>query len=404
MPSFFRKIFRSYGLLVRESRFLKISLLIFSLIWSGALIIFFADGYYRSKGWAGLVDSLYWAMVTISTVGYGDIVPSSYISRIFTIIFILSGPILLSLITANIASIFVERKLKEGEGLEEIRERNHVLLCGWNENAERILEGMFEKMERGLVVLINELERDEVQSILFHFKEFGLKFVRGDFIKADVLLRANVKGAKAAVILSDKSSPRYHIDKADERTVFAVMAIKSLNSKVRTCAELINPENREHLLRAGADEVIVRGETTGSMIANAVAFAGLGEMMRILVNEEEGIRFWKIPVGSRYRGKSVGEVSQQLRGKYGALLIGIIQQVEYIRLEDILSEDMTAIDLFIKRKFEQSGKDFFSEKKRFKYIINPSDDLVLEENSFLVVISHKRPTEGKIMDRIAINP
>jgi len=150
--------------------------------------------------------------------------------------------------------------------------------------------------------------------------------------------------------------------------------------------------------------VIVRGETTGSMIANAVAFAGLGEMMRMLVNEEEGIRFWKIPVGSRYRGKSVGEVSRQLRGKYGALLIGIIQQVEYIRLEDILSEDMTAVDLFIKRKFEESGKDFFSEKKRFKYIINPSDDLILEKNSFLVVISHKRPTEVKIMDKIAINP
>jgi len=47
---------------------------------------------------------------------------------------IISGPALLSLITASVASILVERKIKEGKGLETITDKDHIIICGWNEN------------------------------------------------------------------------------------------------------------------------------------------------------------------------------------------------------------------------------------------------------------------------------
>ena len=76
---------------------------------------FFADHYYDTKGAGGIFDATYWAVVTITTVGYGDIVPSSKLGKKFALMIILSGPVLLSLITASIASIFIERKIREGK-------------------------------------------------------------------------------------------------------------------------------------------------------------------------------------------------------------------------------------------------------------------------------------------------
>ena len=85
------------------------------IILYGALAIFFADRYYDTKGAGGIFDAIYWAVVTIATVGYGDIVPTSRIAKVFALMIIMSGPALLSLITASIASIFIERKIREGK-------------------------------------------------------------------------------------------------------------------------------------------------------------------------------------------------------------------------------------------------------------------------------------------------
>ena len=99
--------------LLKHERLFKVFGVVCLIIIYGALAIFFADRYYQSKGTGGIFDALYWAVVTITTVGYGDIVPSSKVGKIFALIIILSGPALLSLITASIASILVERKIRD---------------------------------------------------------------------------------------------------------------------------------------------------------------------------------------------------------------------------------------------------------------------------------------------------
>jgi voltage-gated potassium channel len=75
-------------------------------------------------------------------VGYGDIVPSSRMGKGFALMIILSGPALLSLITASVASIFVERKIKERKGWEAIKDKGHIIICGWNENGEKVIDGL----------------------------------------------------------------------------------------------------------------------------------------------------------------------------------------------------------------------------------------------------------------------
>ncbi len=399
----FKKIKKAYQIsqewvtdiynILRHERLFWIIGITACIIFYSAVALFIADKYYYKKGIGGLFDAIYWAIVTISTVGYGDIVPLSHAGKVLALIIIISGPILLSFITASIASIFVERKMKEERGLEALKERDHFVICGWNENGEKIIDGLLNNAKSSdiKIVLVNELPRDEIQSILYRYRDHQLKYVRGNFVKEDVLARANISKAQAIIVLADKSGG-HSFDKADERTIFGIMAIKSMAPKVRTCAELINAENREHLLRTNVDEIVIRGESAGAMLSTGARDPGVNDMLRLLINGEGDSRIWRISIPNRFVGRTYGEISQSLRERFGALCLGILKEKERIQLSDLLSGDSTALDLFIQRKFEESGKDFFGGKKDILVEINPPDDYEIPKNSYVVVISKERPS------------
>lgn len=397
----FKKYIRNVYILLRNEKFFSIFGLICLIVILGALAIFFTDKYYNTKGLVGLFDAVYWAVVTISTVGYGDIVPASKTGKIFALLIIVSGPIVLSLITASIASILVERKIKEGKGLETIREKDHFIICGWNENGEKVIDGILQqkKGSNPVIVIVNELDRDEVQTIQYKYEGENLRFVRGNFVKEDVLARANIKRSRSAIVLADISGG-YNIENADERTIFGTMAIKSMASKVRTCAELIHSENREHLKRANVDEIVVRGESAGSLLAKASISPGLTDSLRLLINNQDENKLWRISVPPKFLGKSFQELSTHFHDRFNAILLAVIKEEEKVKLEDILSDDATFIDDFIKRKFEESGKDFFGAKEDVSVTINPPDSYTMSQNDWLVVISREKPTEAGFMERL----
>jgi voltage-gated potassium channel len=392
---------KDFVLLLRRERFLKFLGATCAIILLGAASIFIADRYYATKGAAGILDAVYWAVVTIATVGYGDVVPVSPVAKLLALIVILSGPALLSLLTASVASMLIEKKIKEGEGLETIKDRDHLIVCGWNENGPKVVEGILVQLKgaKPKIVLINELDKEDIQSIQYQYQEYDIAFVRGNFVKEDVLARANLPRARAAIVLADLSGGRT-LDKADERTVFGTMAIKSMAAKVRTCAELIHGENREHLLRANVDEIIVRGESTGALLATAAVSPGLADSVKSLLNNQEPNKLWRVPVPSRFSDKTFGDLLPYFRDKFQALLIGVVREKERIKLEDILSGDSTSIDDFIKKKFEESGKDFFADKKDVSVLVNPPDDFLLSPNDWVIAIAKEKPVEAGLVERL----
>lgn len=392
---------KDFILLLRKDRILKFLGATCAIILLGATSIFIADRFYATRGVAGILDAIYWAVVTIATVGYGDVVPSSPLAKVLALVIILSGPALLSLLTASIASMLVEKKIREGEGLETIKDRDHVIICGWNENGEKVVDGILLQLKgtKPKIVLVNELEKEDIQSIQVQYKDHDIAFVRGNFVKEEVLARANLPRARAAIVLADLSGGRT-MDKADERTIFGTMAIKSMAAKVRTCAELIYGENREHLARANVDEIIVRGESAGALLATGAVSPGLADSVKSLVNNQDPNKLWRVPVPSRFADKTFGELLPYFRDKFQALLVGVVREKESIKLEDILSGDSTFIDDFIKKKFEESGKDFFGDKKDVSVIVNPPDDYLLGPNDWVIAIAREKPVEGGFVERL----
>ena len=392
-----RKLFRS----LRKRNAFTILGVTSGIILFGGFGLYILDGHYRAQGASGIVDTFWWALVTITTVGYGDVVPHSIWGRIIGLIIMLSGVVLVSLFTATIASIFIERKIKEGEGLDLSKEKDHIVICGWNENGERAIEGIVihDKPGSHPIVLVNELEKDDLDSLQYRYKERDIHFVRGNFVKEDVLAKANIFKAKAAIIMADISND-HTLGKADERAIFGAMAIKSMAPKVRVCAELINPENREYLMRAKVDEIVIRGESHGSLLASASMAPGFLNMIKALINNEDENKVWGSGIPAKFVGRPYGELSPYFKERCQGLLIAILRGKKGIQLEDILSDNPTGVDEFIRRKFEESGKDFFDGRETIDFIINPLDDMLITAHDRAVVIARENPADISFIDKL----
>lgn len=374
--------------MLRRERFFLITALIAGIIFLCSVGIYYFEHAGVDSTIHSVWDGIWWAVVTICTVGYGDKIPVSNAGRGVAFLLMISGVVLLSLLTATIASVFVERKIKEGRGLETIKEKDHIVICGWNENIDNVLAGLttYGSVPDGLIVLINELSVDEIDTLKLKYSKHDLKFLRGDYVYEDVLLRANIRKAQSVLIMVDLSGTHTR-EKADERTILATLTIKSIAPKIKTIAELLNGENRQHLKRANVDEIIVRGEHVGSLLASAINSPGLPRVFSSILSLSNKNNLRRTMIPRNFVGKTFEDLSKFYKENQHAILIGLLKEKKAMRLEDLLSDDTSVIDTFIKEKFRESKKDIFFESEEAMVVINPDDEYIIEMDDRAVILS-----------------
>jgi voltage-gated potassium channel len=337
-------------------------------------------------------DGIWWAVVTVATVGYGDRFPVSVGGRIVGFVLMFFGVGMMSLLTATIASIFVEKKIMEDKGLETVKVKDHLIICGWNQHTEEMLAGLTTYGLTGdaPIILINELSLDEIEALRLKYKKFNLKFLRGDYVREDVLVRANIAGARFAVIMADVSGGHSR-ERTDERTALAALTIKYLAPQVKTIAELLDGENRQHLKRANVEEIIVRGEHIGSLLATAVKSPGLPRLISGMLSLGDTNKFWRVEIPKTFIGKTFHDLSTHYRDKQHAILIGFLKDKKAMKLEDLLSDNTSVIDNFIREKIRETKKDFYYEKDEARIVVNPADDYAISPDDYAVVLSKLTP-------------
>jgi voltage-gated potassium channel len=350
---------------------------------SGALIISIVE----SKGpFSSLGKSFWYVLVTITTVGYGDMVPDTTAGKVIGGLIIFIGVALLSTFTATVSTIFITRQLKEGRGLEQIKLKNHLIICGWNYNAEQILTGLKKQLNRaGSVVLINQLAEEAVSEIINHFAALKIKFVHGDFTKESTLNRANIKSAQAVIIVPDTSAGLG--SKSDERTILASLSIKGINQKIKVYAHILDRENLSHIRKAKADDVLISDSYSGYLLAAHILSPGVPQLINHLFSDDGHYQFDRMEMPAAYQGKTYGELKNFLTSEKNSILIGLGEEHEQVELANILSDDYSYLDQFIMRKFEEAGRGFNQESK-IKITINPADDTLLEIKNFLLIIKN----------------
>ncbi|NLC93341.1 MAG: hypothetical protein GX677_07775, partial [Treponema sp.] len=173
-------------------------------------------------------DAFWYTLVTITTVGYGDITPQSFIGRFAGLILLLFGVIIFAAFSGKIASILFDKQLKKDRGLIQLKKiKNHFLICGWKPDFEKILEGVITSnpdVPLEMIVLLNNGPSDQMERIKDDSRFRGINYLSGDFSDEATLLRAYIKTTERALILSDKAESFSALE-TDSRTVLAVLTM-----------------------------------------------------------------------------------------------------------------------------------------------------------------------------------
>lgn len=357
-----------------------VTLLILILLLSGLLFRNFESEI------STLTEAFYFSIVTVSTVGYGDITPKSGSGRIVSVFLIFSGMIMISSFTAAMSSVLISKKLKEGQGVSRIKGKNFVVICGWNWKTESVIGSLGSSGIKD-IVLVNELDPSQIDTLTDKFSSFTIRFVRGDFTDAGILKRADVENSRGVIIVPDCSVSSSQ--GADEKTVFATMTIKSISDKIKVHVQLLRNETVPYIQRAKADSYFISDNTVPFFLASDVANPGITDIMHKLMSENGDDIIESVPVPADYEGKLFSDLSQYFRSKHRSVIIGLVQFQDVLEMKNINSKDTTSIDAFIKRKFEEAGR-LTKDLDKKKIVLNPEDDYVLNKFDIAIVITKKR--------------
>jgi voltage-gated potassium channel len=336
-----------------------------------------------------LFDGIWWAVVTLATVGYGDKFPVTVAGRVAGIAAILSGIVITSLISGTVASIFVERRIREGKGLQDLRLKNHLLVCGWNPNAASVLADL-SSMEAGKglpVVLVNWMESEDFDAQKARFPVLDLRFVRGDFTQEAVLKRASAGTAGSCVVVPDATGTN-SLGNADERTILCCLAVRSLNPDMELSAEILHPESEQHLSRAKVENIVVGGEYSGYILSSASTSKGLPRAARKLLSAGQGPRLKEAALPAALVGKTFAEASAWFLANGKGVLVGVLSEEKGVSLDDLLGDNTNAIDGFIKRKFMEAEINLAAEASAGSEVrLAPGPDYLFKEGDLAFVVA-----------------
>ncbi|QJB55941.1 potassium channel family protein [Pseudodesulfovibrio sp. zrk46] len=360
-----------------RSPFGKLTLLIMVMLGSSTVGFWYFE-HYPNGEIHDLFGALWWAVVTLTTVGYGDMVPGTVGGKIMGVFVMICGIGLVSTLTGNLASMLVERKARKRKGLLKVNLTNHVIIVGWNEFGLELIAALRDnhvigsgQKGRSDLVLVNALPADNREAIAFQL-EMGehLHFVHGAITNESVLQRSGIARAKVVYLLSQHEEQSSK--DADQETLYAALAIRELSSQVPLYGEVALPENRKHMLRAGVNEILVHGQLTslilGLMGANPSMWTFLQEILGMRGNNHMGFK----TLTREEQQLNWGDLMTQFRANH-QLPLALCHVSKQLSLEDVLDES-SALDQFILELFESSGQETSMGQSGPSVLANPPDD------------------------------
>ena len=262
-----------------------------------------------------LADGLWWSIVTLTTVGYGDITPNSFAGRLIGILIMFLGIGIIALFTAAIASIFVTFQLRKERGMSSYNFEKHIILCEWNHRAKDIIQELRsdQRVETAPIVLIAEINMKPLED------EY-LFFIQGS-VNDENLRRANLEKASTVIILGDDT-----LDPSarDAKAVLATLTVESINPAVYTIVEIIDSTNARHCERARADEIIVGSKFNSRLISRATVDHGISRVLADLLSSRLGKNdLFKIPVPAFMVNNSFIEIFSEMKRVNNIIVLAV---------------------------------------------------------------------------------
>ncbi|MBI2963541.1 MAG: potassium channel protein [Deltaproteobacteria bacterium] len=241
-------------------------------------------------------DAVYLAVVTISTVGYGDIVPRTPVGRLFTVFLILSGVGVALYLLGSLAELVLEGRLREllGRGAmeREIGKLNgHVIVCGYGRFGKAVADELARSRTDVVVIDVDPQSEEDL-------KRAALPYLIGSALSDEVLSRAGVARARAIVVATA----------SDSDNVFITLSAREQNPSIRIHSRAETEAGIRRLRLAGADQVISAYQTGGTRIAASILRPAVVDFLEISSparGEEVAIEEIRISPGSGLEGRAI---------------------------------------------------------------------------------------------------
>jgi len=338
--------------IITTKRFEILTLLIvvgFVTFIGGAVIYVFEYG--KNDNIHNFFDAIYWSLVTISTVGYGDISPVTYQGRVLTMFLILAGIGFISFATSIIASAFAE-KLREMK-LHRVESEAHklkefYLICGYSKITELVAENFKENREKFIII-----DTDEDKILAANDK--GFLALKADITKKEILEIFDFKSIKYILILTND----------DIINTFLTLSVHSYAPRNKIIAIANDERNREKMQKAGASIVLNPTKALSlfvrEYIGNPVSFEVITTIFEN--NSKTSVDEIEVLEDSLLDNKFVGEVEFK---RHKLVLIGIVKTNEH------------------------KTHNYTMKVKEKYFYFNPDSDVLLEKGDVLLVIGDVR--------------
>lgn len=322
----------------RSKFYIALSLLVFVLIVgvSGFRII-------TDASW---IDAIYMTVITVTTVGFGEVIPLDENARLFTVFLIIISVFVfayaISVITEYILSRSNLKNIIQRKTLKKIRRmENHIIICGFGRNGRQAAEKLTAHNQEFVII-----EKD--REIIERYENEGRLFIEGNASEDEVLVRAGIEKAKCLITALP----------SDADNLFVVLSARQINRKLLIISRASLETSYKKLKLAGADNVIMPDKIGGDHMASLVVVPDLVEFIDNLSISGDNTT-----------------------------------NVEEIKMEDLATsgKEITLKELDLRK---QTGCTVIGYKTPTgEYIINPEAELQLAKESKIIVLGRPEQIE-----------
>jgi voltage-gated potassium channel len=306
---FFRKLF------LTASRYKYRTVILFTLIF----IIVNAEimRVIEPKTFESSLHAVWWILTTMTTVGYGDVYPTTEAGRTWAMIVVYTlGIGLFGTVIGVIVDGVSQYKKRKEEGKLSYKGENHFVIIGWTAKSMSTIKELLLGDEKTEIVLIDEFEKTPFEHERFHY-------IQGSPTDVETLRKARIENSQAVLLFAAEgiSNP----DLVDGKTLLVASSIERYDDgtekSIYTIAEIVNEKHVDNFKHVKIDEFILSNGSVSNLMAKSAQMKGASHLFTQLLSRQDGdggSDLWEVRVNPEW--KTYGEAYEQLKEK-GAQLI-----------------------------------------------------------------------------------
>ena len=292
------------------------------------------------------IDAFYMTVITITTVGFGEVQPLDESSKVFTILLILTSVVIVGYAISVITEYILSKNNFEGLKQRKMQKKidnlkDHIIICGYGRNGKQAVTKL-KKFNMPCVVI----EKDK--ELIEELEHSNILFIEGDATDDEAIKKASLENAKSLITALP----------SDADNLFVVLSARQINSKFIIISRASNESSYNKLKIAGATNIIMPDKIGGDHMASLVVTPDIVEFVdRLTISDDDSANLEEL---------SINDLPSDLMGK-------------------------TILDLDLRRRTGCTVIGFKTSED--EYIVNPEPNTILNPNSHLIVLGRPNQIE-----------